>query len=457
MRIGTISILHRKKYAFITEGSIPQAIIKLALPLMFSMLLQNVLGLVDMYYVGKLGKLQLAAVTMSSLLMRFIYTFVLGASIGTVALVSRFYGSGDIKNAKEAGKQSIFLGGILFLFLAVAINAALLPILKYLGASPKFINDAVIYGRILITGSFTLFIPMAISSYMQGSGDTVTPMIALILSVVANIILDPILIFGKFGFPALGVAGSAIATVISRGLGFAYLIWHITFISSELHFSIFPMDINFEMIWRIVKVGIFNSIQGIIRNLATLAIMQPVALFGAGAVAAYGVGVRLRMVILLPIAGLGMSTATMVGQNLGANKQERASKTSWLSVAVGEVLIIIASALLLLKSGDIISFFNTDPSVVKNGILYFKYFAPVLPFLCLSIILERALGGAGDTFSPMIVTLLFTLVLRVGLARWLVSTYSLDGVWSAYALSILLHGVVITSWFLTGKWKEKKV
>ncbi len=445
------------KYKFITEGEIPSAILKLALPLMLSMFLQNAVELVDLYYVGHLGKLQLAAVTMSSLFLRFVYTFTLGASIGTIALVSRFHGSGEMEKAKEVGKQSVFLGAVMYLIVATVINAALHPVLLILGAKPAFMADALIYGRILITGSIAMFIPMAISAYLQGSGDTITPMIALVMSVILNVILDPILIFGHFGFPALGVAGSAIATVISRTAGLIFLIYHITVRSENLRFSMLPPEIDVQMIWRIFRIGIFSSIQGITRNLATLAVMTPVAMFGAGAIAAYGVGVRLRMVILLPIAGLGMSAATMVGQNLGAKKTERSSRSARLAVMFGEILMTGAAFLFFFKSGDFISFFNKDVSVIANGILYFKYFAPAIPFLCLSIILERALGGAGETLFPMIITFIFTFLLRVGLAWLLVSDYGLNGIWTAYSISIILEGIVITLLFAVGRWKRKRV
>ena len=447
----------KDKYKFITEGKIPSAILKLALPLMLSMFLQNAVELVDLYYVGQLGKLQLAAVTMSSLFIRFVYTFTLGASIGTIALVSRFHGSGEIEKAKEVGKQSIFLGIIMYLIVATVINAALHPVLLMLGAKSAFMGDALIYGRILITGSIAMFIPMAISAYLQGSGDTITPMIALVLSVILNVILDPIFIFGHFGFPAMGVAGSAIATVLSRTAGFIFLVYHITTRSENLRIPLLPPNFDLQMMWRIFKIGIFSSIQGITRNFATLAIMTPVAMFGAGAIAAYGVGVRLRMVILLPIAGLGMATATMVGQNMGADKVQRSSESAWLSVLVGEVLMVSAAILFFFKSGDFISFFNKDASVLANGVLYFNYFAPAIPFLCLSIILERALGGAGETLYPMIITFIFTFLLRVGLAWLLVKDYGLNGVWTAYSLSIILEGIVIAILFAAGSWKRKKV
>ncbi|MCD4784256.1 MAG: MATE family efflux transporter [Candidatus Eremiobacteraeota bacterium] len=445
------------KYKYLTQGNVSSSLLKLALPSMFALVLHNVFGLVDIYFIGKLGSEQLAAVAMSSLLVRFIITFVFGASLGTVALVSRFQGTGNREKASDVGRQSVYLAFLLYIIVATLINIALEPLLVFLGAKSSFLPNALVYARIIIFGSIILFISSAINAFLRGSGDAMTPMWALIIAVVLNVILDPIFIFGYMGVPALGVAGSAIATVISRAVGMLFLIYHILFSKRELSFSIFPVKPDFSIMWRILRIGVFGSIQGMVRNLSSLALVKIISEYGTAVIAAYGVIVRLRMSVLLPIMGLSMATAIMVGQNLGAGKPERSNSAAWLSIAYGEILMLVGMVLFFFKGGDFVSFFNKDPDVIANGALYFHYFAPALILACVSIILERALSGAGDTISPMIITIVFTLFLRIGLALYLKKFLGLDGVWIACAISIVIQGLVTAGWFKMGFWKKKKV
>ena len=441
----------------ITEGKIHRGILDLALPSMVGLILLNIFSLVDMYFVGWLGYKPLAAVSLGSLFVSFIYTFALGISTGTLAVVSRYEGAGCRDMVKKAGRQTLYLSFLMWVVVMVLGNIVLRPALEFLGAGPGIIGDAEVYSRIMITFSFVVFIPMGINAYLRGYGDTVTPMRMMGMASVINGVLDPVMIFGWLGFPALGVAGSAVATVVARCIGAAFLIHHVLNKNKNIRIKIFPIKLDFDMMFRIFKIGIYGSLQSAIRNLSSMMLMKFVAVFGPGVIAVYGVALRLHMAVILPLLGLGTAASTMVGQNLGAGKPDRAIKSGWLTMLFGEGLMILAFSLFYFKAEGIIGLFNKNPVIVKDGILLFHYLAVTFFFINLSIIVEKALGGAGDTFSPMVVSFIILFLVRLPLAYYLMQYFGAEGIWMGVAFSSILQGIIFAIWFSTSNWIKKKV
>lgn len=441
----------------ITEGSISKTIIKLAAPTMIGLILQNVFNIVDMYFVGKLGAGPLAAVSVSGIFIGLIYTFALGISTGAVAIVARLQGMGDSKGAAYSGKQSVFLGFFIYVFLLIFGNIIIGPILHLLGVESDIFTMAVQYARIILSGSFVVFIPMALNAYLRGSGDTVTPMRVMILAAVLNVIFDPILIFGLLGFPKLGVAGSAIATVLARFCGMLYIIYHITFKAKGLRLKLLPIKLDFKEMWKILRIGIFGSAQSALRNMSEIIMMKFVVNFGTAAIASYGIGLRLRMAILLPVLGMGIAASTMVGQNLGAKKTGRAEKSGWITAGFSLIVMTIAAVFFFIFAENIVSIFNKDPAVIKDGVLFIRYYSPTFLFIGLSISMEKALNGAGDTISPMIITLIGLYLFRIPMTIYFMNHYGIEGIWMGIALSSVLGGMLFCAWFKTGRWKKKEI
>ncbi|MCD4783267.1 MAG: MATE family efflux transporter [Candidatus Eremiobacteraeota bacterium] len=441
----------------ITEGSISRGIMKLAVPTMAGFILQNVFNIVDMYFVGKLGAAQLAAVSVSGIFIGLIYTFALGISTGTVAIVARLQGEGDMESAAKSGKQSVFLGFFIYVFLLIFGNIIIGPILHLLGVESDIFPMAVQYARIILSGSFVVFIPMALNAYLRGSGDTVTPMRVMIIAAVLNVIFDPILIFGLLGFPKLGVAGSAIATVLARFCGMLYIIYHVSFKAKDLRLKLLPIKIDFREMWRILKIGIFGSAQSALRNMSEIVMMKLVVNFGTAAIASYGIGLRLRMAILLPILGMGVAASTMVGQNLGAKKPGRAEKAGWVTAGFSLVVMTVSAVLFFIFAENIVSMFNKDPAVIRDGVLFIRYFSPTFLFIGLSISMEKALNGAGDTISPMIITLIGLYVVRIPIVIYLMNHFGMEGIWMGIAISSIIGGLIFCGWFRVGRWKLKKI
>jgi putative MATE family efflux protein len=377
--------------------------------------------------------------------------------MGTVALVARFIGAKKKSEAENVAVQSLILGLFCYAAIAVIGYPSASPILRMLGAGEDVIPQGVRYMRVMFLGSFTMILSIMLGSVLRAAGDAITPLIILAVATLLNIGLDPLLIFGYWGFPELGVAGSALATVIARGVGVVIYLWIFHRGRAIIHLNITKAKIDFSTMQRIMRIGVFSSLQAILRNISGLILTRLVAIYGTFAVAAYVVGMRLQMIVLMPGFGFGTAVATLVGQNLGAEKPQRAARTAWITAALGSGIMAFLGIVYIIFSRSIISVFNDHPEVVKTGVVYLRTIAITFGFIGFSIILGRALNGAGDTVSPMVITAIGLLGFRIGLSLLLAHKLGLIGIWFGIASSSMIQGLMVSFWFSTGRWKLKQV
>ncbi|MDY0027965.1 MAG: MATE family efflux transporter [Candidatus Humimicrobiaceae bacterium] len=441
----------------LTEGSVLKNIIFLSLPMMLTLLLQDAFNLVDMYFVGNLGSSATAAVSMSGIIVGLILTAVTGLSFGTLAMISRYVGEGNIEKADNVVMQSFILGLIITLIITPLGYIFAPQMLELLGASKEVVMQGTPYLRITFGGSITIFLTVLMFSALRGAGDPISPMIILLISTILNIILDPIMIYGLFGFPRWGVAGSAAATIVARAIAMIMVLFVMMQEKSIIKLRARDFRFDFNIMKEIIRIGNPSSIELLILNLSTLFLMKIVASFGTTAVAAYGIGMRLNMAVTIPTMGFGFAAATLVGQNLGARKPDRAEKSGWICAGIGTIIMIILTIVFLIFSGNIVSVFNDEFEVVEIGTQFIKTMAPTFIFLGLGTTLGRGLNGAGDTVYPMIISIITMLALRIPLAWYMSTRAGTAGIWKSLALTNAIYGIVITMWFKIGKWKEKEI
>lgn len=441
----------------LTEGSIAKNVWYLALPMMVGILLQNTFNIVDMIFVGRLGPAAIAAVSMNGILLGVIWTLIMGISLGTVAMVARFIGARRFEEADNVAMQSLFMGilGSIPITLVGFFLAG--PILQVLGARGEVLSLGISYLRIVSLGSITMFLPFITGSTLRGAGDAYTPMKILGFATILNIILDPLFIFGFWGFPRWGVAGSALATVLSQGVGALILLYILFRGRSVLHLNLKKARLNLEIMWRIAKIGVFGSLQMVMWNISDLVLMRIVAIYGTFAVAAYGIGMRVIFVVMMPGFSLAQSAATLVGQNLGAEKLVRAERSVWVAAGFYEVIMVVSTAILIIFARNIVSIFNLNPEIVKVGSSYIRFISSTFFFMALSIVLSRAMNGAGDTLSPMVITAISVFVLRIPLVLFLAKSWATTGIWTGIAISNVAQGLITTFWFTRGRWKHKAI
>jgi putative MATE family efflux protein len=376
-----------------------------------------------------------------------------------VAIIARAIGAGNRDEASTAAGQSLMLALVVGLVSGLAGWAVSDALLRLLGAAPVVVADGGAYLRISLLGSFTAFVLFIANAALQGAGDAVTPMLVMALANLLNLALDPLLIFGWGPVPRLGVQGAALATVLSQATA-ALLSTHVLLRGkSSLQVRLAQCRPHFGMAWRILRIGIPGTGQMLSRSLMGVVMMRIVASCGTAAVAAYGTGMRLHIMILMPAFAMGGAVATLVGQNLGAGKPDRARHSAWLATWLNMAFMVLAALGLALFAPQTIRFFNSDPEVVQIGARYLQIVSPFYVFASLGIVLGRGLNGAGDTVMPMLSTVFSLWVLQVPLAVWLARVWqpATHGIWWAMVVGTVVHGVLIAGWFETGRWKHKRV
>ncbi len=441
----------------ITSGHLLSGLFSLATPMLMQALLQNLQSIIDLYFVGGLGTSAVAAVSASGTLLFVLTPVLMGASVGIIAMVSRFTGEGQSRLAARTAGQSLTIA---MFFGALVAGAGLLfghEMFALMNTPEEVIAEGLAYLRISLFFSFTMFILFLGNAAMQGAGDAWTPMKIMALANVVNIVLDPLLIYGPGFFPRLGVAGAAWATIIAQALA-AMLSLHLLG-NGRLHLKITLRDWlpNGNLCWRIAKIGLPGAGQMLLRSLMNATMFRIVAPFGTAALAGYSVGTRLNMMILMPAFSFGNAAAAMVGQNLGARRPERAVRAAWAAVGIEVVIMVVASIVLVFFAPFFLGIFLSEDEAIHIGAEYFHIEAPFYVFSAVSIVLSRALGGAGASLAPFVINAFTLWGLQVPLAYALAARFGTIGIWTAMATTQVIHALLVTAWFMHGRWKHQKV
>ena len=442
-----------------TEGSIFRNIVKLSFPMMLGNLFQSLFNVVDMIWISRLGTEYIAAVSMAGMIMMLIMSVIIGFAHATNAMVSRLWGQKRYDEAAKATYNSLAVS--LFASIIISILGILLsrPILSLLGADAVVVDLSYDYLFISFAGFFSLFLFFIINSSMQGSGNSITPMKLLFFAVAINIGLDPILIFGYFGFAALGVEGAAYATVISRVIMLFIGLFILFNGKTHLQISKKVMILSKSYIINFIKIGTPSSLQLSFRTIAGVIILKFVAVFGTTAIAAYGVGLRIQYFVLIPVFGLASATAALVGQNLGANKPKRSIKTVWYSIILYEIILLPFIFVAVFYPEILMYPFSLEGDVSEILKVFIYFLTGILSTASFGIIINRGMIGAGYTFVPMLITFTSQILFEIPLIFYFIY-YTKLGINTIFLSLILtnIFQICITLYvFNQKKWLEKKI
>lgn len=444
----------------LVEGGIVRGLLRLSGPMFVSALLQNLQSVIDLFWVGRLGSEAVAALAVSGIILMLLFPVIMGVSMGTVAMVSRAIGAKHPDEAGEIAGQSMLLALVFGLSAGAVGYFCAGTLCQVLGVTPEVAPLATTYLQISFIGAFTVFLLFVGNSSLQGAGNSTIPMCAMALATLLNLGLDPLLIFGLLGLPRLGVAGAAVATVIAQAVAAMLVMWvlHSGRIAG-MHAHLGRWRLRSDLAWRLLRIGTPSSGQMLSRSLMSLLLMRIVAESGTAAVAAYGIGLRFHMIVLMPAFTLGNAVATMVGQNLGAGKPHRARQAAWVATGMDVTIMVVSAIILCVAAKPLMSAFDKNPEVIKIGANYLRTVSPFYVFAALAIVLGRGLMGAGDSMGSMICTIIGLWGVQVPLAFYLsrVMSPSTQGVWWAIAAAITVHGLLVMVWFEIGRWKKQRV
>ena len=443
----------------LTDGPITASLLRLAWPVMLSNLFQTLYNFVDRFWLARLGAVEIAALALSWPLVFLVLSIGSGVTIAGTALVAQYTGARRPEEANLAAGQVVGFTTLLALLLASAGFFAARPVLTLMGGESDLIAAAASYLRIIYAGIPLMFGTFVVTALLNGVGDTVTPMILMGVSVGLNLVLDPFLIFGWGPFPAWGIAGAAVATVFARGLlALAGFLW---LFSGRLGIHIRPrhLRLRWGLIRRIVSIGGLASIGQTGTALGFSIMNGALARIGTAVLSAFGIGNAFVSIVLMPAMGLGQATATMVGQNLGAERPDRARRSVWAGIGISSTILVIAAVFVLTLRRHLIGFFLSDPEVLAVGDEMLSLLALTFPFMGIIQVIMGTYQGAGHTFYSMFFGLFRLWALRVPLVFVLGFAFNMgaSGVWWAMLASNFATAGVSLGFFLTGNWKHRVI
>lgn len=440
-----------KKREQILYGNIQKTMLALALPVMATNLIQTIYGLVDTFFVGKLGNAPMAAVQLSFPINFLILALGMGMSIAATSMIAQYSGRKDYAGARKVAVQILMFNAILSVVLGVLGAVFLEPLLKYvIGVKPHILPYTYTYLLINLLGSPTLFLMFAYNGIRNGSGDTLSPMLLNTAGVVLTIILDPILIFTL----KLGVAGGAWAVVISRGLFTAYALYGMFKKPGEmqLHLSDFKFDL--PLIRRIVTIGLPSSFGQSMEAVGFIVMNMFILDLGDITLNAFTIGNRINGLILMPAMGIGGALATIIGQNLGAGQVDRAKKAVKAAVILATLILTLGGIPMILWAKPIIGFFSSDPNVIAQGSYYLILITLSIPLMGFFNIFTGTFQGSGHTTLTMFMQLGRLWALRIPMI--LIFKRLMPGdpsaIWYSMILSNFLTALVGYGIYKTDRW-----
>lgn len=443
----------------LTSGSLSKNIWILAIPMILEMSMQGTFNLIDMFWVGKLGPEAIAGISMASILLMIIFSLAMGISVAASAMVARRIGEKDVDKAGEIVFQAIVISLFLSGIFGIAGWYFTPKMLMLLGAKGKVLQLGVDYLRICFIGCETVMFLFVINSVFRGAGHALEAMYILGLTNIINIVIDPLLIFGWWFFPELGVKGAAWGTVVARGLGVMIQLYLLLRGKLLIRLERRHLHLHPQIIGLLTRIAVPGSFQLLLRILATLFIMRLVAFYGTYAVAAYGIGLTIFRFVLLPSFGLANAASTLVGQNLGANAPHRAKKSAWYAAGYNMLLMGIFAVFFFFLAKQVVMVFNSHPEVIRLGIQCVRIFAVSFIFIGLSTVMFKSLMGAGDTVSPMIINAITLWLIQIPLAHYLSNAleYKAVGIWYAIIVANILGACLSAIWFKHGRWVYKNI
>ena len=438
------------------SGPIGRSLITLAAPIMLANLFQTTYNLIDTFWLGKLGKVAVAAPAIAWPLIFLMISLGLGFTIAGTALVAQNTGARRYEEAHKTAGQLLTLMMISSIVIAVIGVVAARPLMLLMGAGPDLIDAATAYLQVIYCGLPALFGIFVFTALLNAVGDTITPMKLIGASVALNLLLDPLLIFGWGPFPAWGVTGAAVATVISRGI---FSIIGIALLFSGkmgLHIRPHHLVLHWKTVKEILRIGAPSSLGQSGTAIGFSVMTGILARFGTAAIGAFGIGNRIISVAIMPVMGLGQATATIVAQNLGADKKQRAEHCAWIAMGTSTAFLVAASIAVYFLRASLIRVFVTDPEVVRLGERMFSLIAMAFPFMGILQVIIGTYQGSGHTMYSMFFSLFRLWGLRIPLVYFLGFTLAMraDGIWWAMILSNLGATLVSIGFFLTRNWKH---
>jgi putative MATE family efflux protein len=442
-----------------TTIPIGTAVFLLAVPMVMEMSMESLFVIVDIFWVSRLGADAVATVGLAESLLAIIYAVAFALSTAATAVVARRIGEKDPEGAAVAAVQIIVVSTLAALAIGLP-GAVLAPsLLGLMGASPAVIAIGSGYAMVMLGGNVTIVLLFILNAIFRGAGDAATAMRALWLANILNMVLGPCFIFGVGPFPDMGVTGAAVGTNIGRGIGVAYQLLVLTLGNGRVAVFRRHLRTHWEVMRGVLRVAGPAMLQLLIETTSWIGLIRILSDFGSAALAGYTIALRVAIFALLPSEGMANAAATLVGQNLGAGRVDRAERSVWVVSLYNFVFLGSVGGVLLILADPIVRFFTADSSVVSYGVDCLRIVAVGFLFFAYGMVIVQAFNGAGDTRTPTFLYLACFWLFKIPAAYVLAVTsgFGPNGVFLAITAAysaLAIAGVVL---FKRGDWKRVRV
>ncbi|MBK8517754.1 MAG: MATE family efflux transporter [Saprospiraceae bacterium] len=443
-----------------TIGSIRKAIFLLAIPMILELSLESIFAIVDIYFVGKLGKNAIAVVGFTESMVTIIYSVAIGLSTAATAIVARRVGEKNFGGASKAAIQALIISLIVSSITGIIGWVYAAKLLGFMGASSSVISEGLNFTRIMFAFNVVIMLLFLINGIFRGAGNAALAMKSLWIASLINIVLDPLLIYGIGSWSGWGIEGAAIATCIGRGSGVVYQVCHLFNGSGLIKIRLRDVLPDVSVMKSMISLAWPATFQFIIASGSWIIITKLVSeTGGTDASAGYQIAIRNVVFFILPAWGLSNAAATLTGQNLGAEKPERAEASVYLATKYNAIFMALVSLIFIFFSGPIIGFFTDVPSVMNVGVRSLQIIGSGFIFYGIGMVMIQALNGAGDTITPTWINFIGFWVFQIPLAYMIqrYTDFGLDGIFAV--VPVAETGIALVSYliFRRGKWKVIQV
>ncbi len=442
-----------------TQISIKKAVFLLAVPMILELVMESTFALVDIYFVGKLGSSAVATVGLTETYLFILYSISMGLATAVTAIIARRTGEKNTEEAGETAIQSIILGIIASVPFAIAGIFYAKELLALMGADQWALEHGYRYTQWMLGGNFVIMLLFILNAIFRGAGDAAVAMKILWISNIINIILDPVFIFGFAFIPSYGIEGAAIATNIGRSTGVILQIWILFKGSKHIQAKISEIRWNAKIMWNIFRTSIGGIGQMFVGMSSWIFLMRILADTGSEAVAGSTIALRIMLFTLMPAWGLSNAAATLVGQNLGAGKPDRAEAAVWRTGIYNMIFLIAVSSVYFFFNESLMKMFTDDKTIIEIGSSWLRILSYAYFIYGWWMVSAQAFNGSGDTRTPTLINIVFFWMIQIPLSYYLALDLNWQylGVYWGVFISETSVGIFTLWLFTRGKWKNVKV
>ncbi|HUH03308.1 MAG TPA: MATE family efflux transporter [Kofleriaceae bacterium] len=442
-----------------SQSAISRRLWSLAAPIIGINVLNVMTLAVDTIMCGRLpdADITLAALGYATQIVFLLMVAMMGLTVGTVALVARAYGAGDSERVNHVMVQSTMLTVLLGIAVGIAGNLAAPLLMRLMGASDLAVDEGMAYLRPLLGGAMFYYLTILYGGVFRAVGNTRLPFMIALAANALNVFLDYALILGNFGFPALGVQGAAIGTVVSYAFNVTVMVWLLRRGAvDKLYVPLTPRRIDGPLARQLFRIGFPAALDMTILNAAFLSIIGMLGRIDEAAVAAHGVGLRIQALAFVPGLGISQATGAMVGNALGEGDPDQARQVGRASVLLCVAIMSSLALIIVLAAPPIVGLFDIEAGTPLDAyaIEWMRLLGYCMPIAGVHIAMVGVLQGAGATRTSLSINFWSTVMLQIPLSAFLGFTLDLGafGVWLAFPLSFVLRAGLGLTAFRRGGW-----